>query len=304
MQVELSRLRHLVALANHRSFTRAAEHLHISQPALSRSVSEFERRAGVQIFDRHRGGIELTAVGRLVVAEAEDLLRSAEAIDLNLKLYARGEGGSVSVGFGPMLASLVLPALGRRILGSSPSIRLNTVIRSPDHLVDDLLKDRIEAIFGSSMLMQPHLPELEVEPLAELSIEIIVRATHPLARRTDLTMADLHAYPAATATILPRFGDLPAAAGLVCDNFEIQRDLVLDTDCIWVASSHLVPDQIAEGRLVRLDVGDRSPSQADVSLVWRRGRTLSPSLLAIAAHIRNICKGFGLEGSRGGNRQT
>jgi len=290
MQVELSRLRHVVAVATHRSFTRAAEQLHISQPALSRSISEFEKRAGVQIFDRHRGGIDLTAVGRMIVAEAEDLLRSAEAVDLNLALYARGEGGSVSVGFGPLLASLVLPELGRQILSAGPSVRLNTSIRSPDFLVDELLKGRIEAIFGSSMLMQAHLPELEVEPLAELAIDIMVRAAHPLARRTDLTMADLQPYPAATATTLPRFGHLPPAAGLVCDNFEIQRDLVLDTDCIWVASTHLVRDHIAEGRLVRLDVADLHPARADISLVWRRGRTLSPSLLAIAAHVRNILR--------------
>jgi len=268
--------------------------LHISQPALSRSISEFEKRAEVQIFDRHRGGIELTAVGRLVVSEAEDLLRSAEAVDLNLKLYARGEGGSVSVGFGPLLASLVLPELGRQILNTGPSVRLNTIIRSPDFLVDELMKDRIEAIFGSSTLMQAHLPELEVQPLAELEIDLIVRAAHPLARRTDLTMADLQPYPVATATTMPRFGNMPPAAGIVCDNFEIQRDLVLGTDCIWVASRHLVRDYIADGRLVRLEAADLNPARADISLVWRRGRSLSPSLLAIAAHVRNICNRYGL----------
>jgi len=84
MLFDLVRLRHVVALASQRSFTRAAEQLHISQPALSRSISEFERRADVRLFERNRGGIELTAVGRQVVAQAEDLLRSAEAIDLNV----------------------------------------------------------------------------------------------------------------------------------------------------------------------------------------------------------------------------
>jgi len=301
MQVELSRLRHLVAVAAHRSFTRAAEQLHISQPALSRSVSEFERRAGVRVFDRRRGGIELTAVGRLVVAEAEDLLQSADGIDLNLKLYAKGEGGSVSVGFGPLLASLVLPELGRKVLSSSPSVRLNTIIRSTDSLIDDLLKDRIEAIFGSSALMQAYLPELEVETLGELSIDFIVRATHPLAGRRDLAMADLQPYSAATATTLPRFDNLPPAAGLVCDNFEILRDLTLETDCIWVACTDLVRDHIAAGRLVRLDVADRDPAFSDLSFIWRRGRTLSPGLLAIAGHIRGICEGIGGKGPAGSN---
>jgi len=81
---------------------------------------------------------------------------------------------------------------------------------------------------------------------------------------------------------------------LVCDNFDIQRDLVLNTDCIWVASRHLVREHIAEGRLVRLKAADLNPARADIALVWRRGRTLSPSLLAIAAHVRSICNAYGL----------
>ena len=295
MLFDLVRLRHVVALASQRSFTRAAEQLHISQPALSRSISEFERRAGVRLFERNRGGIELTAVGRQVVAQAEDLLRSAEAIDLNLKLYAKGEGGSVSIGLGPLFASLVLPSLSRHLLRTWPFLELRTIILPPDHLLDDLLENRIEAIFGSRVPLEGVMPHLEVVQLGEIRMDLLVRAAHPLARRRDLVTKDLQHFPAATTMTLRSFGNLRSAAGLVCDNFEILRDLTLDTDCVWLASADLVREHVAEGRLVRLSVKDYTPPTGDLSLIWRRGRTLSPALLGIADYIRSTCVGTGLK---------
>ena len=68
--MDIRQLRHVVAVAEERSFTRAAERLHISQPGLSRSVRDLERQLGVEIFDRSGRQIELTAAGRRTVIEA------------------------------------------------------------------------------------------------------------------------------------------------------------------------------------------------------------------------------------------
>ena len=149
MEIDLTRLRHIAAIARTGSFSRAAEDLHITQPALSRSIASFEQRYSLRIFDRDRSGVVPTAMGQLVIEEAQRVLRAARDLDHNLRLYAKGEGGDLAFGAGPLLAML-LPDLGRRLLAESPAIQLRASVRTPDYLVQELLDDRIELIFGNS----------------------------------------------------------------------------------------------------------------------------------------------------------
>ena len=81
MALELQQLRQVVALAEHRSFVRAAAALHISQPALSRSIQHLERRFGSSLFVRSSSGVVPTDLGRLYIERARDLLRMADELE-------------------------------------------------------------------------------------------------------------------------------------------------------------------------------------------------------------------------------
>ena len=81
MALELQQLRQVIALAEHGSFVRAAAALHISQPALSRSIQNLEQRFGSELFLRSSGGVVPTDVGRLYLERARDLLRMADELD-------------------------------------------------------------------------------------------------------------------------------------------------------------------------------------------------------------------------------
>ena len=72
MEVELRRLRHLIALAEHGNFGRAAAACYITQPALSRSIQALEAQVGAALFDRRRTGVELTDMGRLLLQPRGD----------------------------------------------------------------------------------------------------------------------------------------------------------------------------------------------------------------------------------------
>ncbi len=74
MDFDLRLLRHARALAEEGSFGRAARALHLTQPALSRSIQELERRTGIQLFDRNKGGVEPTDLGRVFLVHARELL--------------------------------------------------------------------------------------------------------------------------------------------------------------------------------------------------------------------------------------
>jgi len=288
MEFDLTRLRHIVAVARNRSFSRAAEELHITQPALSRSIAAFEERFGLRLFDRGRGGVVMTAAGKLVVDEADRLLRSAVDLEHNLRLYGQGEAGRIALGVGPLAASLILPRLSQAILTEGSSLQLRASIKPAEQLLQELLADEIEMIFANSLPLEVS-PELEITPVGSVTLAMIVRGGHPLAASRGVQMSDLRKFPATNAVELPVAGLTGEAGAFVCDNFHIMRETVLRTDSVWLAPPELFADDIEAGRLQTLDVVDFGPVENVVSMIRRKDRTMSPAAVSIAETVRSIC---------------
>jgi DNA-binding transcriptional LysR family regulator len=152
-------------------------------------------------------------------------------------------------------------------------------------LVEDLLEDQIELIFGNSWAV-PLGTDIAIESLGAIPLRLMVRAGHPVAGKSGLSIADLQPYPVASATKFLMAGFTGRAGAFVCDNYHILRDLVLTTDCIWLSAVELVEEDIAQGRVSILELSDSAPVVSDISLITRQGRTLSPAARAIAHHVR------------------
>lgn len=287
MQFDLTRLRHIVAVSRIRSFSRAAEELNITQPALSRSIADFEARFGIRLFDRGRGGVVVTAVGKLVVEEAERVLRAAGDLEHNLKLYGAGEAGRIAIGLGPLAASLILPRLSQDLLNTRPALHLSAIIKHADILYQELQADEIEMIFANSWLIRSS-PDLLVSPVGTIELAVIVRGGHPLVGRSKVRLSDLRAFPVANSVELPVLGLTGEAGAFVCDNYHILRETALGTDCILIASPGLLSDDIAASRLTRIEVEDFGPMRNEVSIISRRGRTMSPAAEVVAQTARRI----------------
>jgi len=283
MDMDITRLRHIIAVADAGSFSRAADLQHITQPALSRSVAAFERDAGLRLFDRSRGGAAITPAGEFVVSRARDVLRSIGELSRDVELYRKGAAGRVAFGMGPLLASLLLPRLGPRLLADTPQLEVSTVIRPPDMLLPDLQDDAIEMIFGNSWLLSDETG-LGTQELARLELAVFARAGHPLAGRDRVSPLDLSAYPSARAS---RFSnDRGHAGAFICDNFHVLRETVLHSDCIWITATAFVRDDLAAGRLARLAVADMRMDETPIAVFTRIGRSLSPAAQNVVRLVR------------------
>ncbi|MCB2076822.1 MAG: LysR family transcriptional regulator, partial [Novosphingobium sp.] len=146
MITTLTRLRHITAVARTGNFTRAAEEVAISQPALSRSIQSFEAEYGVKLFERGQGGVYLTPAGSLAVEHAKNVLSAASELDRNMSLFGKGEAGRLAVGFGPLIASLLLPSLGKRLLYDHANLQFISTVSPADQLVGALFDGAIDAI--------------------------------------------------------------------------------------------------------------------------------------------------------------
>ncbi|HEX7858348.1 MAG TPA: LysR family transcriptional regulator, partial [Sphingobium sp.] len=147
MDLSFGKLQQLVSVARAGSFSRAAAELNLSQPALSRSIAAIEDRYGFRIFNRLGHGVQLTAAGAQVIADAEPLLRSMSAFDHNLRLFGAGQTGSLHIGMSPLLASEVLMHLARDFFLPGSSAQLRVMVRPGVDLLEALRDDAIELFF-------------------------------------------------------------------------------------------------------------------------------------------------------------
>jgi LysR family hydrogen peroxide-inducible transcriptional activator len=120
----LRQLQYLRLLAEHASFSRAAEAAHVSQPALSAGVQELERILGAPVVERTRGNVQLTAVGAEAVRRAEDVLARTEDLVEAARNAGKPLSGRFRLGVIPTVAPFLLPARLPDIKRDYPALRL------------------------------------------------------------------------------------------------------------------------------------------------------------------------------------
>lgn len=121
---EISQLRCFVAVAEELHFSRAAERLNMTQPPLSRQIQLLEHSVGAQLLDRSSRVVRLTAAGKAFLPEASRILRLSEEAALMARRVARGEQGSLAIGFTSASGYTLLPEVVRRLRERTPGIAL------------------------------------------------------------------------------------------------------------------------------------------------------------------------------------
>lgn len=192
----LVQLRHLVALAESGSFSRAAERVHLTQPALSRSIQSLEEELGASLFDRIGRRAELTSVGREILERARQLVLDAQDLNERARAAARGRVGKLRVGMGSGPAALLMTPLLLEVASTRPQWRVEVARGATDLLVERLRNRTLDALVVDLRSL-PAGDDLKVDLQRELRGAFMVRRGHPLARRRALRFEELRAYPIA-----------------------------------------------------------------------------------------------------------
>ena len=191
-EVELRHLEHFVAVAEERSFTRAAARIHLVQSALSVSIRSLERELGSRLFTRTTHHVELTDAGRALLLEARRTLAAAEAARDAVAAVHGGVRGTVRVGIMNSLASLV--DLGNLLAGYNqerPQVQIvpSSAPGGSIELARQVTDGRLDLAFAA--LPDGYPPGLTVHPLASEPMSLACPPDHPFASRRVVPLAEL-----------------------------------------------------------------------------------------------------------------
>jgi DNA-binding transcriptional LysR family regulator len=187
--VELRHLRYFVTVAEELHFRKAAERLHIVQPALSKQISALEKELGVQLLERDRRHVTLTEVGQAFLEEALEVLAQADGAVVRARAVSRGEVGRLTIGFiQPALADL-LPRSLRVFRQHYPGVVL-TLTEATSRMAVERIASR-SMHFAFTRLPVDARPDMSTEVLSEEPVLLVVPRGHHLASRESVPLSAL-----------------------------------------------------------------------------------------------------------------
>jgi len=185
---DLRRLQYFVQVARERNFTRAAERLHIAQPALSRHVRLLEQELGVELLFRTTHEFELTEAGEFLLERAPALLTAADELWRSVRTYGTGERGAVKVAYGGSASYETAPRLLQALAERHRGITMTTAVKSVDEIVAGLSDGSIDL---GLVRCPPRTPQLDARVIRREPQGLLLRRDHPLASRSSVGLADL-----------------------------------------------------------------------------------------------------------------
>lgn len=186
--IELRHLRYFVALGELQHFTRAAERLHLTQPALSRQIAALEMELGVALIDRHARRAQLTQAGKHFLLDAQAILLSVDQACRDARAVASGEAGELKIGFMMHAAYSSVSALTRQLLKDQPKLRLQLRETMPPLLLAGVREGQFDAGIG----FNPGVVHgVSTELLYQEHLCLAVPASHPLVARSLVSREDL-----------------------------------------------------------------------------------------------------------------
>ncbi len=303
--MDLKRMRHLVALADERNFARAAERVHLSQPALSRSVQAAEEELGIGLFDRGSTEVVPTPAGIFVLERVRKLLFDSRCLERDVDLYRQKLIGDVAFGTGPFPAATLLPKLLPELRAANPAVRIRVEVNNWVYLVQHLRREELD-FFVADVRDLPHDADLDVTMLARQHGGFYVRSGHPLLKQQPLHPPALTEYGIATVRLpqivraavsqmlkLPPEAPLPLA--LECDDVQVLKSAALGSNTVLASVHAAVTEETARGLLHPLELKGIPPLHTKMGIVSLRGRSHSPVAAYLIARITALAQEIALE---------
>ena len=288
--MNLRHLEHWLALADTGSFSRAADKLHITQSALSRSIQALEEELGGALVDRIGKRNELTPLGRTVLERARRIVHEAAELKLGATALQQGGMGALQVGLGSGPGAMLMTAWLVHCAKHLPGLKLS-VSRGSTELQLRQLRDRqLDALVVDVRRVVPGA-DLRIGPIYEVPAGMMCRRGHPVLGRARMPVPfeALLNYPIASIplsdevarALVARYGSAADPARMTtlrCEEIASLIETVVQTDAIYLGVLGAARRELERGELVEIPVTPTFDASARLGLVTLVGRTELPAM--------------------------
>ncbi|WP_160886602.1 LysR substrate-binding domain-containing protein [Microvirga makkahensis] len=170
------------------SFTRAAEKLHLSQPAVSKLIYLLERSCGFTLFHRQKNGVIPTAEGQMLYSEVERVFLGVDSVAARARAIRQFDYGEINLVTFPSLGTRVLPPILAEFIETKPSLRVTIASRNSWLLVDRVASQGVDLGFGMTVSDRPGV---QFEKLCSMEAVCVLPPGHRLAERATVDARDL-----------------------------------------------------------------------------------------------------------------
>lgn len=300
-RIKFRHLQTFVEVARQKSVIKAAGLLHVSQPAVTKTIRELEDILGVALFERDGRGIRITRYGEVFQRHAGGVLTALRnGIDSVSQERVRG-GPTIRVGALPTGSTRIMPQAMRLFLGEDTGSRVKIVTGENAVLFEQLRGGELDLVVGR--LAPPEtMTGLSFEHLYSEQVVFVVRPGHPLldTGRFDFDrIGDFPVLMPPQGSVIRPFVDrlliangapeLPVQIETVSDSFG--RAFLRDSDAIWIISMGAIANDLEEGALAILPL-DTSETRGSVGLTMRADAVQTPALSILIQTIREAASGL------------
>ena len=287
--MEIRVLRYFLAVVREESITKAAEALHITQPTLSRQLSQMEEEVGVRLFDRGTRKITLTNEGILLRRRAEEILQLVDTTERELVEQDEQVEGKISIGCGEIAAVRMLPELIRTFREKYTRVSFDIFTATAD-----LVKEQMDkGLLDIGLLLEP--VDMEKYDFIRLDMKenwvVLMRPDDPLAEKEYVTAEDLLPLP----LILPRRlnvqSELASWFGDHYGKINVAFTSNLSTNGAVMVGAGLAYSLVIEGAVLwdqsKITYRPLFPALTATSvLAWKRGQPFSPAATKFINQIK------------------
>lgn len=186
--MDIRDLLYVMELARHRSFTKASEALHITQPTLSKMIKNLEEELGVQLFSRVGRQVDLTDAGRVILEQAGTIVDAFRNLTSELHDLTHFNKGLIRIGLPPMVGANFFPRIMSRFRSRYPGL----VIRLVEAGSKKVEAEVADGSLDMGVVLLPTDEELfDTFPIVQERLRLIVHPAHPLADQESVSLANL-----------------------------------------------------------------------------------------------------------------
>ncbi len=297
--LKLKHLQLLVTLDEMRHIGKVANYLNVTQPAISKTLADFEEGLTIKLFDRTTRGMLPTEAGVCLVKYAKKILNEIASARDDLVAISEGRATRIAIGLLPAVSLSILPNFIARVENEMVSTSINAREGSSDVLISLLRTGELDVMIGN-LAAKPLGIEFRTKHLYKDPIVVVVKKEHPLVTKQDLSWTDLSEFPmvlppefATTRIVIEDF--------LLCHQVNLSKRYVeslstltnigvlLATESIGFLSFQLA-DYFKKANLVEILPLTMKNIYIDIGLVWYTERTLTPSQLNIISMLEDtVC---------------